>query len=83
MLDGSVDVTTVVALSTLFGMLTEDCLLVEGGCTHRDVGCATGVGQLEKWESGYKGVLSRRQENPKVAVLPLTMGTLNQLCVSG
>ena len=80
---GSVDVTTFVALSTLFGMITEDCLLVKGGCPQWDVGRATGVGRADKWESGYKGVLSCRQENPKVAVLPLATGTLDQICVSG
>ena len=73
----------IVVLSTLFGVLAEERLLVKGGCPRWDVGCATGVGRADEWVSVYKGVLSCCQENPKVAVLPLTMGTLNQLCVSG
>ena len=63
-------------LSTLFGMLTVERLLVEGSCPRRDVGCATGVGWADEWVSGDKDVLSCRQYEPTVAVLALQQGLL-------
>ena len=67
--ESSVNVKTFFVLSTLFGVLEEERLLVEGGCPRRDVGCATGASWADKWVSGGKGVLSSRQDKPKVAVL--------------
>ena len=74
---GSVDVTTFVILSTLFGMLTEERLLIEGGCPCQDVGCATGVGQADERVLGYEGVLGCRQDKTEVAVLAPAVGTLD------
>ena len=46
-LEGSVDVTTFFVLFTLFGVLEEERLLVEGGCSRWDVGCVTGVDRAD------------------------------------
>ena len=48
--EGSADVTTLVVLSNLFGVLAEERLIVEGGRPHQDVGCATGVGRADEWD---------------------------------
>ena len=81
--EGSVNFTTFIVLSTLFGVLAEELLLVEGVCTLRDVGCATGVGQADEWVSGDKGVLSCCQDEPEVAVLAPAAGTLDRRRVRG
>ena len=80
-LEGSVNVTTFFVLSTLFGVLTVDRLLVEGSCQRRYVGCTTGVGWADEWVSGEKDVLSCRQDDPKVDVLAPAAGTLDRHCV--
>ena len=36
--EGSVNVTAFVVFLKLFGVLAEECLLVEGGCPRRDAG---------------------------------------------
>ena len=74
---------TFVVLSTLFGIIVEERLLVEGGHQQRDVGCTNGVGRWDEWDLGDKGVLSHCQDEPKVAVLNPTTGTLDQCCVHG
>ena len=76
-MEGRINVTTFVVLSTMFSVLTKEHLLVKGGCPHRDVGCATGVGLSNKWDSGDEGILIRRQDDPEVAVLAPSTGTLN------
>ena len=72
------DVTTFLALLTLFGVLAEERLLVEGYCPRRDVGCATRFGRADEWVLGDKGVLSRHQDKTEVAVLAPAAETLNQ-----
>ena len=75
-LEGSVDVTTFVVSSTLFGVLEEERLIVGGGCSRWDVWCATGVGRADEWVSGDKGLLICCQNEPEVAVLSLAAGLL-------
>ena len=71
------DVTTFLALLTLFGVLAEERLLVEGGSPLRDSGCATGFGQENEWLSGDEDVVISRKDNPEVAVLAPAAGTLD------
>ena len=47
--EGSVNVNTLIVLLMLFGVLAEERLLVEGVFPRRDLGCATGVGQVDGW----------------------------------
>ena len=81
--EGSVDVTTLIVLLTLFGVLVEESLLVRGGCPFRDVGCATGIGWADERVSGDKGILGRRQDDTDVAVLASTAWTLDRRRVRG
>ena len=74
--EGSVNVTTFFVLSTLFGVLAKERLLVEGGFTRRDGGRSNGVGRADKWGLSDDGILSCHQEDPEVAVLDLAAGTL-------
>ena len=75
--EGSINVATFVVFSTLFGVLAEERVLVEGGCPRQDSGCATRVGQADEWVSGDEGVLCGRKYKPEVAVLASTTGTLD------
>ena len=75
--EGSINVITFVVLSTLFGVLAEERLLIEGVFPHQGVGCATGVGQADEWVLGDKGVMSLFQDDPKVAYLALAVKTLD------
>ena len=75
--EDSVNITTSVVLSTLFGILAEECLLVRGGCPRWDAGCATGVGRVYYWVSVDEGVFFSRKDEPKVAVLAPSTGTLD------
>ena len=58
-------------------MLAEERLIVKGVCPRQDVGCATRVGRADEQVSVDKGVLSRRQDEPTVAVLAPVVGTIN------
>ena len=82
-LEGSVVVMTFVVLSTLFGVLVEEQLLVEGVCPCWDYVCVIGVGWADEWVLGDEGVLSSRKDNTEVAVLAPAAGTLDQRCVCG
>ena len=64
-------------------MLAEERLLVKGGCSLRDTGCATWFGRADEGVSGDKGLLCCREDNPKVSVLAPAEGTLNQCHVDG
>ena len=75
--EGRVNVTTFVVLSTLFGVLAEERLLVKEGCPLRDAGCATWIGWSDEGISGDKSVICCREDEPGVAVLAPTMGTLD------
>ena len=67
----------------LFGVLAEERLIVEGGFPLQDMGCATGVGRANGWVSVEKGVLSRRQADPEVAVLAPAEGNIDRCQVRG
>ena len=69
---------TFVVLSKLFGVLVEERLLVEGGCPFRYYGRATGVGRAGEGYLADKAVLSRRQDDPEVAVLDPAAGTIDR-----
>ena len=80
---GSVNVTTFVILLTLFGVLAEERLLVEGGCPYLNAGCTTCVGWADEGVSGDEGVLCCCEDDPKVAVLDPATGTLDRGRVGG
>ena len=81
--EGSVNVASFVLLSTLFGVLVEEQLLVEGVCPCWDYVCVIGVGWADEWVLGDEGVLSSRKDNTEVAVLALDAGTLDRRRVCG
>ena len=58
-------------------MILEYHLLVEEGRLRQDVGCTSGIGRADEWDLGDEGVLSRHQDDPKVAVLDPSAGTLD------
>ena len=68
---------TFIALLTLFSVLVEERLLVEGVFPRQKMGCATRVGRENEWVSEDKGILSRCQDEPEVAVLAPAAGTLD------
>ena len=81
--EGSVDVTTLVVLLTLLCVIVDERLLVEGGCPLRDGGRSTRVGWADKGDLTDERVLCRCQDDTKVAVLVLSLGTLDQRQVCG
>ena len=72
------DVATLVILTTFLRVLSDELLLVEGGCPRRDGGRSTGVGQADEGGLNEERALRRRQDDPKVAVLTPSVGTLNR-----
>ena len=81
--EGSVDVVTLVVLSTLFGVIVDERLLVKGGCTHRDGGRLNGVSWAYEGDLNDKRVLCRCQDEPELSVLESSTGTLNWRRVCG
>ena len=81
--EGSVNVATFVVLSTLFSMLAEERVLVEGSCLLWDAGCATWVGRADEGVFGDKGILCCREDDPEAAVLSPTAGNLDRSRVGG
>ena len=67
----------------LFVVLAENRLIFEGGHSQRDVECATRVGWADEWDLADKGVLSRCQDEPQVAVMAPATGTIDQHRVCG
>ena len=76
-MEGSINITKFNILLTLFKVLAEERLLVEGGFPSQDAGCATRVDPTDEGVSGDEGVMSCRGGNPEVAVLSPGVGTLN------
>ena len=64
-------------------MLPGEFLLVEGGCLLRDGGRFTGVGWADKGGWAENCILCRHQDELKVAVLVLSVWTLNRRRVLG
>ena len=66
-MEGSVNVTTSVVFLALFGVLAEERFLVKGDCPRRDAGC----------------VMCYREDDPEVAGLAPSAGTLDRRRVGG
>ena len=79
----SINITIFIILSTLLGVLAEERLLVEGGCPRRDGRRATEVGRAYEGDLADNGVLSHCQDEPEMAVLAPTAGTIDQRRVCG
>ena len=80
-MEGNVNVTTLVVLSTMFRMLSDEFLFIKGGCPCGDGGCSAGVGWADEEYLADERVFRRCQDNPKVSVLSPPIGTLVQRCV--
>ena len=78
-----VDVSTLIVLTTLIRVLSDNLLLVEGLCTHRDGGNSTGVVRADKGGLDDRRILHCRQYDPKVAVLVPSAETLDRRRVLG
>ena len=64
---------------TLFRMLLDEVLLVEGGCPLQNDGRLTGVGWSDEGDLSEKRILRHCQDEPNVNVLAPCVGTLNQI----
>ena len=73
----SVDVITLILLLTLFHVIYDGLLLVEGVCSHQDGGFLTGVGQAEEGDLVDEKILCCRQDKPEVAVMDPSGGALD------
>ena len=67
----------------MFGVISDERLLVEGGCQRQDDGCVTWVGPADEGVTGDEGILWFREDKPKVAILAPAAGTLDWRRVGG
>ena len=80
--EGIINVTTLIILSMLLCVISDELLIVKGGCIRRDGGRLARVGHSNEGDLTYKPVLYRCQDDPKVAVLAPSVRNLNrhQIC---
>ena len=72
-----VDVTTLVILLPLFRVFLDELLLVKAVCPRRNGERPTRVNQADKGDLADERILLRHQDEPKVAVLSPSAGTLD------
>ena len=66
-----------VVLSPLLCVISDELLLIEGVCPSQNGGRLTGVGQSDEGDLADKRALCCHQDEPKVAVLAPSTGTLD------
>ena len=76
--EGEVNVTKILVLRTLIRVISDDIFLVKGRCPHQNSGRSTGVGWADKRELADERVLCYHQDDPKVAFLAPSAGTLDR-----
>ena len=64
-------------------MLSDDLILVEGGCPRQNGGSSTGIGRVDKGDLADERILSHNQDDPKVAIMAPSAETLGQCHICG
>ena len=72
-----VNFTTLVILSPLFIVFSDELLIVKAVCPRRNGERPTRVNQADKRDLADERILRRHQDEPKVAVLAPSAGTLD------
>ena len=77
-MERSINFSTLLKLTTLLYVLSDELLLVEEVCLFWGSGRYTGVGMSDEGNWADERVLNFHQDNPKVNVLAPSVGTLDQ-----